>query len=420
MVQRENLMVHVVSTATIATAGFVIGSLLGAAMGYMLGMSVLIENVLSPYHPRPADRAQGRVRAAVHHVARLQRSGRSSWSRVLVVFFPILVNVLQSMKTVDRDLINLARAYSMTALQIFWKIEFPASMPALMAGLRIGATLAVIGVTVGELVGGNTGLGYLITFGEGQANTAMVFNAIVLLTLVGIVLYGAVTMIEARVLHYIPRAHVADDIRKEDSHGRTSPCIPRSGPKSSSIPKGKSLGDWLDTRIARYETRELDWDALKFQADFDPKYRRAQMRYIGTGGTGVAKDDNAVPAEHFTFSTMVLPAGCEGPLHLHTDVEEVFFVLRGNKVRFIIEHQGERFETVLKERDLFSVPPGVYRGLVNEGIEEALMCVMIGNAKPVTPTYPPDHPVAKIKRPKRVRRLKAVRVMTPEGRRCEA
>ena len=75
-----------------------------------------------------------------------------------------------------------------------------------LALARIGATLAVIGVTVGELVGGNTGLGYLITFGEGQANTAMVFNAIVLLTLIGIVLYGVVAMIEARVLHYIPRA----------------------------------------------------------------------------------------------------------------------------------------------------------------------------------------------------------------------
>ena len=178
---------------------------------------------------------------------------------------------------------------------------------------------------------------------------------------------------------------------------------PEIRPENVVIPKGQTLGDWLNTRIARYETRSPDWDALKFQADFDPKYRRAQMRYIGTGGTGVATDDNAVPAEHFTFSTMILPAGCEGPLHLHTDAEEVFFILRGSKLRFIIEHQGERFETVLKERDLFSVPPGVYRGLVNEGIEEALMCVIIGNSKPVTPTYPPDHPVAKIKRPKPAR-----------------
>ena len=194
-----------IPTVTIAIAGFVIGSLLGAAMGYILGMSVLIEKVLSPYIL--GLQIAPKVAFAPLFIMWL---GYNAWPKlivtILVVFFPILVNVLQAMKTVDRDLINLARAYSMNRLQIFWKIEVPTSMPALMAGLRIGATLAVIGVTVGELVGGNTGLGYLITFGEGQANTAMVFNAIVLLTLIGIVLYGVVAMIEARVLHYIPRA----------------------------------------------------------------------------------------------------------------------------------------------------------------------------------------------------------------------
>jgi quercetin dioxygenase-like cupin family protein len=177
------------------------------------------------------------------------------------------------------------------------------------------------------------------------------------------------------------------------------PIHPEIRPERVVIPDDHDLASWLNSRIARYETRTLDWDALRFQADCDTRYRRAQMRYVGTGGTGVESDENTVPAEHFTFSTMVLPAGCEGPLHLHTDAEEVFFVLRGNKLRFIVEHRGERFETVLKERDLFSVPPGVYRGLVNEGIEEALMCVIIGNGKPVTPTYPPDHPLAGIKRP---------------------
>jgi NitT/TauT family transport system permease protein len=205
MVARENLLVHVLSTVTIATLGFVIGSLLGAAMGYILGMSIFIEKVLSPYIL--GLQIAPKVAFAPLFIMWL---GYNAWPKlivtILVVFFPILVNVLQSMKTVDRDLINLARAYSMSRMQIFWKIEVPASMPALMAGLRIGATLAVIGVTVGELVGGNTGLGYLITFGEGQANTAMVFDAIVLLTLIGIVLYGAVAAIEARVLHYIPRA----------------------------------------------------------------------------------------------------------------------------------------------------------------------------------------------------------------------
>jgi len=159
----------------------------------------------------------------------------------------------------------------------------------------------------------------------------------------------------------------------------------------------RSLKDWMETRVARFQTRRYDWDALKFQADYDPKYRRAQMRYMGTGGTGISSDMNTVPSEHFTFSTMVLPPGCEGPMHVHDDVEEVFFMLRGS-VTLSFEQDGETWETELNERDLISVPPGIYRGLVNEGQEDALMCVMIGATKPQIPTYPPDHPLAKIKR----------------------
>jgi quercetin dioxygenase-like cupin family protein len=153
----------------------------------------------------------------------------------------------------------------------------------------------------------------------------------------------------------------------------------------------------MDSRCAKHQTRRYDWDALKFQADFDPKYRRAQMRYLGTGGTGVSSDSNTVQAEHFTFSTMVIPAGNEGPMHLHVDVEEVFFVLRG-KVKVTCEKDGALWECVLGERDLISIPPGVYRGEVNVGEEDALICVMLGIAKPLTPTYPPDSPLAKIKR----------------------
>ena len=99
-----------------------------------------------------------------------------------------------------------------------------------------------------------------------------------------------------------------------------------------------TLAQTLESRVARFSTRKYDWDALKFQADYDPKYRRAQMRYVGTGGTGVAHDANVVPAEHFTFSTMIMPAGAIGPMHLHTDVEEIFFVLRGklNKVAHLL------------------------------------------------------------------------------------
>ena len=161
--------------------------------------------------------------------------------------------------------------------------------------------------------------------------------------------------------------------------------------------EGQTFAQWLESRVARYATRRYDWDALKFQADFDPKYRRAQMRYVGTGGTGVTSDNNTVPSAHFTFSTMVIPAGHIGPSHIHYDVEEVFFVMRGAML-LVCEKDGQRWESVLKERDLVSVPPGVYREERNIGDEDALMCVMLGSPKPITPVYPPDSPLSKIKR----------------------
>jgi quercetin dioxygenase-like cupin family protein len=162
-------------------------------------------------------------------------------------------------------------------------------------------------------------------------------------------------------------------------------------------PDGMSLAQWMQTRIATRATRSYDWNALKFQADFDPKYRRAQMRYVGTGATGVANDKNSIRAEHFTFSTMILPAGAEGPLHLHEDAEEVFFVLRG-RVRLIAELNGESWSMEVGERDLVSWPVGVYRGVINITDEEALICVIVGSTQPETPTYPASHPLSKVRR----------------------
>ena len=184
-----------------------------------------------------------------------------------------------------------------------------------------------------------------------------------------------------------------------NERGLMDPLIPPEAEIQKAMQRkpGQSFADWLESRVARFPTRRYDWDALKFQADYDPKYRRAQMRYMGTGGTGVATDGNTVPASHFTFSTMLIPAGHIGPSHIHYDVEEVFFVMRG-AIKVVCEKDGQRWEAILKERDLISVPPGVYREEINIGDEDALMCVMLGSPKPITPTYPPDSPLAKIKR----------------------
>lgn len=203
MFSRDQLLFNIGVTALEVAAGFGLGALLGMVSGYLLGMSMTAEVLLSPYIL--ALQIAPKVAFAPLFVMWF---GYTVYPKILVavliVFFPIMVNVLTAIRMVDRDLINLARSFTATRLQVFWKIEFRAAMPSLFAGLRIGSTLSVIGVVVGELVGGNTGLGYLLTYGEGAADTPMVFVAIILLTLIGIVAYLGVVWLESRVLHYVP------------------------------------------------------------------------------------------------------------------------------------------------------------------------------------------------------------------------
>jgi NitT/TauT family transport system permease protein len=199
----DHLMLHTSVTIGEVLAGFILGSLLGAVGGYLLGMSQTAEIALSPYIL--ALQIAPKVAFAPLFILWM---GFTVYPKILVailiVFFPVMVNVLTAVRTVDPDLINLARAFKASRAQIFWKIEFSTSLPPMFAGLRIGATLAVVGVVVGELVGGNMGLGYLLSFGEGQADTPMVFVSIVMLTLVGGIAYLGVIVVERRVLHYLP------------------------------------------------------------------------------------------------------------------------------------------------------------------------------------------------------------------------
>jgi NitT/TauT family transport system permease protein len=205
MWNNSDLLSHFGVTVLEVVLGFTLGSLLGLAVGVALGLSPRAEAMLSPYIL--ALQIAPKVAFAPLFVMWL---GYTIYPKiivaVLIVFFPVMINVLSAIRTVDPDMVNLVRTLNATRWQIFCLVEFRSAMPALFSGLRIASTLAVIGVTVGELVGGNQGLGFLLVDGEGQGNTAAVFVAICALTLTGIVTYGAVVWAERRVLHYMPRA----------------------------------------------------------------------------------------------------------------------------------------------------------------------------------------------------------------------
>jgi NitT/TauT family transport system permease protein len=209
MLVHDRLVYHAAITAMQVGVGFILGVLLGVLCGFALGMSPSAEFVLSPYIL--ALQIAPKVAFAPLFIIWF---GYTVYPKILVcvliVFFPVMINVLGAVRALDPAIVWLAKSFTANRLQVFWKIEFPAAMPPLFAGLRIAATLAVIGVLVGELVGGNIGLGYLLAFGEGAGDTAMVFVTIILLALIGIALYGIVVAVEKRVLHYLPaRARLA-------------------------------------------------------------------------------------------------------------------------------------------------------------------------------------------------------------------
>ncbi|MEM7096283.1 MAG: cupin domain-containing protein [Actinomycetota bacterium] len=145
----------------------------------------------------------------------------------------------------------------------------------------------------------------------------------------------------------------------------------------------------IDSMLATRESRREDWDTLRFQTKAGPEFERAQIRYMGSGGTGNHEGDSKIiAAEHFTFSNMFLPPGAAGPEHTHHDVEEAFFVIEG-EIDLTI-HDGEATATRrLGYRDFICVPPGVARSLKNNGDSHAIFCVMLGTGKPQIPTYPP-------------------------------
>lgn len=115
---------------------------------------------------------------------------------VVMAFFPITLNMLVGLKSMDNELLLLMRSIGASKNQIMTRIQIPTSLPYLFAGLRIAITLAAIGAVVAEFAGAQAGLGYLIQFASTQLDTPMMFAALTLVSLLGLVLYYSMSLIE--------------------------------------------------------------------------------------------------------------------------------------------------------------------------------------------------------------------------------
>jgi NitT/TauT family transport system permease protein len=118
----------------------------------------------------------------------------------LICFFPIVINTVMGLNGIEREKIYLAQSMGLGAAATFFKIRLPNALPAIFGGLKIAITLAVVGAVVGEFVGGDAGLGYLLITANGNMDTALLFAGIVCLTVIGVVLFLLVELAERLLL----------------------------------------------------------------------------------------------------------------------------------------------------------------------------------------------------------------------------
>ncbi len=193
------LLRHTLITLGEVLAGLGLGVVVATLLGYVLAKSPTLERFLSPYIV-----ASQSVPIVAIAPLLIIWFGPGLLSKVLIcaliVFFPVLVNIVVGLRSVSKDLRDLMRSLRATRWQMLTLLEIPAAMPVLLGGLRVGATLSVIGAVVGEYVGADRGLGFLINVGRGQYDTALVFVAIFALVTMALSLYGSVVLLENRLL----------------------------------------------------------------------------------------------------------------------------------------------------------------------------------------------------------------------------
>ena len=191
---------HLAATLVEVVLGFAVGAGLALIAGYSLARSVLVERLLSPYLVA----AQATPILAVAPLIALW-FGPGLLGKVvicaLIVLFPVAIYTMVGIRAVDARLLELGRSLRATRRQVLTTLEIPAALPSIFGGMRVGVTLAVVGAIVGEWAGADKGLGVLINLARGSLfDIPLLFATLLTISLLGIVLYLIVVVIERRLV----------------------------------------------------------------------------------------------------------------------------------------------------------------------------------------------------------------------------
>jgi NitT/TauT family transport system permease protein len=196
---RGMMLHHSLVTLYETVLGFLLGIALGVPIAIAISTSRILQNTIYPL----IILAQSIPKVTIAPLF-LIWMGYGVLPKVfvgfLVAFFPIVIDTATGLNSVEPELLDLTRALSGTEWQTLWRIRFPQALPFLFSGLKVSITLAVIGAVIGEFVGANQGLGYLILTGTAELKTAFVFGCMFLLSVIGIGLFAVLVAVERLVI----------------------------------------------------------------------------------------------------------------------------------------------------------------------------------------------------------------------------
>jgi NitT/TauT family transport system permease protein len=191
---------HFLTTLSEVLLGLAVGGLAGLLTGILLARSRLAARMLSPYIVA----AQATpILALAPLIALWFGTGLASRTLIcaLICYFPIAVGTMVGIRSVDPRLIEMGRSLRATRWQILSRIEVPSALPQILGGLRVGATLAVVGAIVAEWAGGDQGLGVLVNLARGSMfDIPLMFATLITIALLGVGLYLVVVSIERRLV----------------------------------------------------------------------------------------------------------------------------------------------------------------------------------------------------------------------------
>jgi NitT/TauT family transport system permease protein len=189
------LLRHTRTTLTEAVLGFALGFCVASILGYLLAKSPTLEKLVAPFIVA----SQSTPVVAVAPLLILW-FGAGLLSKILVcalvVFFPMLVNTIVGLRSIDPDYQALFKSFDASAWQTFTKLEVPAALPVLFGGIRVGITLSVVGAVVGEFLGSDQGLGALINIARGLFDTPLMFVGLFTLMAIALALYLLIVTLE--------------------------------------------------------------------------------------------------------------------------------------------------------------------------------------------------------------------------------